>query len=175
MSDCSLISPLVQRYPVFGQQSPSEAAVKVPSWLRVWKIRYHLLQSHVGLQDTHLEFVMSRAHLQQIPLHETPVGPTAQLMTTNVLVPSSLILPIKEASFPSCWVGFVNWCVGWSGWGTVFLPGLHLHMVSRMEFASISAGVCNYHLSLSPGSVLLLKLFRVHRWQEKTTALCFIP
>lgn len=65
---------------------------------------------------------MSTACLWQIPLHETPVGPTAQLMAPNALVPSSLLLPSMEASFPLCCIGFVIWWVGWSRWGTLCFP-----------------------------------------------------
>lgn len=106
---------------------------------------------------------MSRAHLQQIPLHETPVGPTAQLMASNVLVPSSLWLPIMEASFPSHWVG----CVGWSGWGTVFLPDLHSYILKDGICQHISCKCCNYNLSLSPDPVLFLKTIHSSQIEEK--------
>lgn len=43
ISDCSSVSPLTQRNPVFGQLSPSEEAVKVPSWQRGWEIRDNFL------------------------------------------------------------------------------------------------------------------------------------
>lgn len=70
---------------------------------------------------------MSTAHLQQILLHETPVGPTAQVMAPDSLVPYSFLPSAMEASFSLCCIGFfylMDSLVCMRN-ALVFLPDLH--------------------------------------------------
>lgn len=174
------MSPLMQRNPVFGQLSLSEEALKVPSWWRVWKIRHNFLHWGAFLLRRVTQYLSGIWNEHSLPLaNSTPWNTSGSHGTTDgpkCPCPIFPLTPLNGGFLPFV-LYQVCYLVGWLVWvrHTLFSSLIYMHtQICRMGSASISAGVCSYSLSLSPGSVLLWELFRVHRWGKQNAFALFI-